>query len=1331
MKRRGPTTGGPARPAGPRRRLGWGGLAVLAVLPVLAGLAPAAALAGDAPDRVPPLVVRTPQGPPAGGAAVVRARPLSRLHLEGAPTWIVDEAGPTAAVFDAEGRLASLPRRAGTTPDLAPLVVRRVGSVLATLPTVLALDPGETTTLVLADASPLAGRLRRDGDDGPTLEGASELEVLAFPRARADGADATHATDGGATDAHRLARRAVVAPDGGFRFDTFPDGERVRLLVRRRAGAWVDLGEAVVGAGVVERPLPRGATVLGRVLDGERGRGVEGLVLRLRTLHPRRSVSDPREAPAPVEVDPVLGESVSGEDGRFAFAGMAVGRYEVDLVGADGGLERAWVWDGDAPRIDVDAVARKGDTVRRIGAVFVRRRGAIVGQVRSVRGDAPLAGATVVALPAPDLATVPGGADVGGEATSDAQGAFQLEGLAPGPGWRVLVTAAGRSPLVSDALEVVAGRAAPAGLLRLDASWRADLRVLDPTGRPVVGARVTASPVERPVATRTAARDGPFVNGASGPPDVAARAFLRRATTDEDGLASLHDLAEGDAHVVVTGPGVAPTSTVVPAARTGASRLVTVVVARAVALVGRLETRTGTLPRVVVRATRRDDPLAPGGVLEVAGLEPPTGRDAPTRAARPDPTGRFTLDDLPPVPHDVEVTDEGGVFVFARAEAVTPGGADELVLVVRGTHAVEGFVLGIDRDGPATTVALEATRYDDLRDAYRPVRVATTTLPRDGGGHGTFSFADVPPGFYAVRAVQGERDSGPLAFTVDDLDVRHLDLRLAPPSEVEGVVVDERVLAGAFGATVRLLRLEGRAPAPGLASRATTTDAYGQFRFAHVAEGRYRVEVVDREAVGREVEILVGGGERVRVEGLALTFGGRIEGRVEDVRGNRVGGLPIRVWRRPDLVDVAPIVTRADGTFRSGPLAAGRYRLFVTPGLSGRPGIDAEVEVVDGEVTEVVFAPLGGGRVEGVVARRGVPAAGVALELTATGPASIAVGGCDQVGLTTVSDPYGGFAWDGLPEGRYVLRVVDASAHAGWPIVLRHNDRVRREIALGEGEIRGVVRHVRGDPIGGADVRVRPASSHGGHGGDDDGVSYARTRTGPDGRFAVVGLPLGRYRVFVSPAHGTTRTVDGVMAEPLGQAPEFEVLVGGGGRLDLRVADDRGRPVAAAEVWLEGADGAALHPRAYFTGTSGRVSIGGVPEGTVYVRVLSRGHGRRLPVPVEIRDASATPLDVTLRPGGRVRLAVAAGRERLALARVEVRHAATGEWVLPRQGLRSPEEKATWVTTGRQGVVELEDLEPGRYVLTVGAASVWAPQSVEVIVTAQQTTSVGVTLLPR
>src|SRR5439155_13104253 len=127
-----------------------------------------------------------------------------------------------------------------------------------------------------------------------------------------------------------------------------------------------------------------------------------------------------------------------------------------------------------------------------------------------------------------------------------------------------------------------------------------------------------------------------------------------------------------------------------------------------------------------------------------------------------------------------------------------------------------------------------------------------------------------------------------------------------------------------------------------------------------------------------------------------------------------------------------------------------RYRLVLPAGIADRPGLEAEVEVVDGETTSVDLTAAARGRIDGTLRRRGDAVAGVAVEAVAE-----RVRGADFLALSAVTDAFGGFHWDGLPDGRYRLRVIDGSVRFAVPVWVRRGERVTRDLELGEGKIAG------------------------------------------------------------------------------------------------------------------------------------------------------------------------------------------------------------------------------------------------------------------------------------
>ena len=350
--------------------------------------------------------------------------------------------------------------------------------------------------------------------------------------------------------------------------------------------------------------------------------------------------------------------------------------------------------------------------------------------------------------------------------------------------------------------------------------------------------------------------------------------------------------------------------------------------------------------------------------------------------------------------------------------------------------------------------------------------------------------------------------------------------------------------------------------------------------------------------------------------------------------------------------------------------------------------------------------------------RRGTPVPGLLIEAVAE-----ATRGADQIVLRTIADAFGQYRFPGLAEGAYRLAIVDGAVRGASAITLRAGDRLTRDLEVGEGRISGSVRTSKGDAVREADVMALPDPARGSE-------SEGHVRTAPDGTFAIAGLPVGRYRLLVTPTGRPTRVVEGAYADLAGQERPIEIVVGRGARLELIVKDDRRRPVAGADVWIEDAKGVTIHPRAFRTGPSGRLAVDGLPEGRCALRVKAAGYGRAGPVAVDFRDGSASVVEVIVKPPGAILLVVRAGFDPKARARVDLFRMPGKIPVEARRTLRRPDEPGCFGLTARTGVLKLDDLEEGNYLVVVNAGRDQEELSLPVYVRAGETEPVSGTLRP-
>jgi len=216
--------------------------------------------------------------------------------------------------------------------------------------------------------------------------------------------------------------------------------------------------------------------------------------------------------PAPAPDDPRL-RATSGADGHLAFVDVPPGIYEVLLP------DPLLAWDGPPPRLEVDAVASV-----RLPSWWLRRRGTVVGTARDATSRAPLADVAIRVVPAPDAPPFPGPRILDALVTTGADGTFRVRGVAPGAGYRVVATAAGRSAVVLGPFTVPSARVTDVQDVLLWRGWSAAVEVVGPDGKPVAAATLVVTPASRP---------HPVVV------DEVANALARTATTDADGRAAL------------------------------------------------------------------------------------------------------------------------------------------------------------------------------------------------------------------------------------------------------------------------------------------------------------------------------------------------------------------------------------------------------------------------------------------------------------------------------------------------------------------------------------------------------------------------------------------------------------------------------------------------------------------------------------------------------------------------------------------------------------------------------------------------------------------------
>ncbi|MFN7976124.1 MAG: carboxypeptidase regulatory-like domain-containing protein [Acidobacteriota bacterium] len=887
---------------------------------------------------------------------------------------------------------------------------------------------------------------------------------------------------------------------------------------------------------------------------------------------------------------------------------------EIDLgerrVLADPADARSW------EAIDVRA-SGKGTRRVRAGERFVpptlEPEIVLRGRVTDESG-APVADASVRVYPEL-VPEVPIAATHGG-----AEGAYRIEGLSAGR-YRVEADA----PAFEQSVTWLVLDAPGASLsldLRLASGWSCAVVVKDAAGAPVTDASVLA--VGR------------------------GSRVVQRRTTDGSGRAYLHGLARGESYAIVARPrGLWPEHATVDEASPNAeiacrkgrpleialegaprARLLASTPGDDLELVAaidegtplkidnapdRCELRVEAPGRPAVIQTVRGSSSArlavPVGIAArgmVAGARHPiSGAEVwlSGRAGPPDAItgadGLFLLHaDRAGAVFDASAPGHARVTERAPARVLLPAKA-EINLSVRDRESRRGVT--------AYRLALtDAGRSDpDDRDVFRWSDAEVRT------GSGMARIDGIPAGRYVLRVLApGHR---PWQST-------ELVLRDTVPIDVlldRGLELRGRVVERATGKPIAGARVWGRAldelttidlPGPD-----TFTDAAGGFSLGGLARFPAAVTAMHARYSPASAPVATGA-PAVTIE---MGRGGSIRALVPGKAGVEV--------RASHGVLVVTATTDDHGIAVLGPLRPGEYRVSAR----SKPRTDIAIaNVAEGRETRVQL----GGRVHvwGQVTSRGRPVA----------PASLSFEDAGGGHQTTVELDAAGSYEVNLDPGAEIARVSIAGGapyEATIRVTIPDQPDARLDLALPSAAIEGTVLDAASrQPIEGARVLVARSAS-----GDRS------TETDAQGRFVVEDLDDGAYELVARAAgHGFARLPGIAVTDGHGPAP-LEILLEGGGALNVTISRASGTPVLEAILTILDAAGNALPLEAQnVANAGGQLAVDGISPGVYTLLATAPGLAPSVAGGIDVREGAPTTVAMTMTPGGGVSARAAPGHER-------------------------------------------------------------------------------------
>ena len=245
----------------------------------------------------------------------------------------------------------------------------------------------------------------------------------------------------------------------------------------------------------------------------------------------------------------------------------------------------------------------------------------------------------------------------------------------------------------------------------------------------------------------------------------------------------------------------------------------------------------------------------------------------------------------------------------------------------------------------------------------------------------------------------------------------------------------------------------------------------------------------------------------------------------------------------------------------------------------------------------------------------------------------------------------------------------------------------------------GTVRDEAGRPVAGAGVSVGLA---------DPALT---TRTDPNGRYQIRGIPLGTFSVTASIDHLRPDTRDQVAFAVPGATHHQDFTLLAGSAVAGVVLDDAGTPVSRASVILTNEVARMVR-----TDGMGRFEAAGLGDGPLTLRVTARGFA-----PGGERGIAPGRIDLVIRlvRGGIIQ-GTLDGPPATYTVHLSRYDEARDRWTLVKSESQGPPPKA---------VFQLRDLAAGRYEIAIESADQKTPLPREAVVAQGQTVDLGIVLL--
>lgn len=452
-----------------------------------------------------------------------------------------------------------------------------------------------------------------------------------------------------------------------------------------------------------------------------------------------------------------------------------------------------------------------------------------------------------------------------------------------------------------------------------------------------------------------------------------------------------------------------------------------------------------------------------------------------------DDNGEFIFTLVPSGHFEVQAEEQingykGNEYGYISSE----GGTVKLEIILKGKGTVYGFVKNLQGNSiPNASVTLKSVGFPN--EEFRT----------NSDSEGKFLFSNVSEGKIVLEAkdpvsLLGGRANGELIGNGSEV---RIDIYLEKSGNIEGKILSPDMKSTVSNAQLVLYHQRFESPFGFFVS-----DSNGNYRFEHVPEGNFRIEVFDPVS-GRKAKAygqIKAEGEIVKLD-IRLEGRGNVEGIFYEAEGiTPIAGAEVKIRGKGTFPFETVTITNSSGKFSFSQVGEGDFELEGLDRSTGLRGKAVGKIEYDGQTILLNIYAQGSGTVKGKVLKAdGVtPSPNSIVSLFSSGNR-----------YETVSGNDGQFTFHYIPIAPFTIIATEQAGRdkgkTSGSIAFNNQELELNVIFKGLGTVKGFIYDGSGNPV--PDINVKLTSQ------TEFGTEYFTTSTGPNGEYQFPSIRVGIF----------------------------------------------------------------------------------------------------------------------------------------------------------------------------------------------------------------------------